>query len=61
MLYTMIGGVSSFMHMVLIGEQSKPSLEQVEDFELLCVYVCIHCNITCKDDEGVTVLFIIFW
>ena len=60
----MVGVVSSFTCMVLIGKQSKPSLErQVEDFVLLCVYlyVCIHCDITCKEYERVTVIFIIFW
>ena len=42
MLYVMVGVVSSFMHMVLIGEQSMPPLGQwVEDFELLCVYMSV--------------------
>ena len=43
MLYVMVGMVSSFMHMVLIGEQSMPLLgRRVEDFELLCVYICLY-------------------
>ena len=42
MLYVMVGVVSSFMHMVLIGEQSMPPLgRRVEDFELLCVYMSV--------------------
>ena len=60
MQYIMEGVVSSFTCIVLLGKQSKLSLEQqVEDFGLLCVYlyVCIHCDITCKEYERV--LFII--
>ena len=42
MQYTMMGVVSSFMHMVLIGEESKLSLAQVvEHFVLLCVYMYV--------------------